>query len=189
MNSDSILTNDTVDPHLLPPVASSSQLLSAALAQLNSIATNPFIASNPCSTCQTSLEIAKFVTLAAPSEAPAFFVQQCIILRLTDVTTCNIMFGQFSSVGAIATQVVANADVGGYDRQAVCQNFFSLCPAPPTVALNLTGWFAKPKPNPLLPLKKWSGQRLNVLHLSDFHIDPHKDDSIPGSRTTFLMII
>ena len=47
-----------------------------------------------------------------------------------------------------------------------------VCPLPPTPALNLTGWFAKPKPNPLPPPKQPSGERLKVLHLSDFHIDP-----------------
>jgi len=47
-----------------------------------------------------------------------------------------------------------------------------MCPAPPTVTLDLTSWFAKPKPNPLPAPKKRSGNRLNVLHLSDFHLDP-----------------
>lgn len=56
--------------------------------------------------------------------------------------------------------------------QLICNNFVGVCPLPPTSALNLTGWFAKPKPNPLPPPKKPSGKRLKVLHLSDFHIDP-----------------
>lgn len=43
---------------------------------------------------------------------------------------------------------------------------------PPTVPLDLTGWFAKPKPNPLPPPKQPSGERLKVLHISDIHIDP-----------------
>ena len=47
-----------------------------------------------------------------------------------------------------------------------------MCPTPATLPLNLTGWFAKPKPSPLPPPKTPSGKRLNVLHLSDFHLDP-----------------
>ena len=55
----------------------------------------------------------------------------------------------------------------------ICGNLVARsCRLPPTPALNLTGWFAKPKPNPLPPPKKPSGERLKVLHLSDFHIDP-----------------
>lgn len=47
-----------------------------------------------------------------------------------------------------------------------------MCPAPTTSPLNLTNWFAKPKPNPLPQPKKPSGKRLKVLHISDFHLDP-----------------
>ncbi|KAJ3502823.1 hypothetical protein NLJ89_g8715 [Agrocybe chaxingu] len=47
-----------------------------------------------------------------------------------------------------------------------------MCPPPPTVSLNLTGWFAKPKPSPLPASKQRSGERLKVLHLSDVHLDP-----------------
>ena len=43
---------------------------------------------------------------------------------------------------------------------------------PPTEPLNLTDWFAKPKPNPLPPSKQPSGERLKVSHVSDIHIDP-----------------
>ncbi|KAG1762122.1 Metallo-dependent phosphatase-like protein [Suillus occidentalis] len=75
-------------------------------------------------------------------------------------------------MGPILTQVVSFADVGGYDGQSICSQFLGLCPAPAATALNLTGWFAKPKPNPLPPPKQPSGQLLKVLHLSDMHIDP-----------------
>jgi sphingomyelin phosphodiesterase len=55
--------------------------------------------------------------------------------------------------------------------QMLCQNFLGLCKRPPTPELNLTGWFAKPKPNPLPTPKQPSGKRLKVLHLSDMHLD------------------
>ena len=60
--------------------------------------------------------------------------------------------------------------------QAFCENFFHMCPTPATLPLNLTGWFAKPKPSPLPPPKTPSGKRLKVLHLSDFHLDPSELD-------------
>lgn len=55
----------------------------------------------------------------------------------------------------------------------ICENFFSsACPVAPTTPLNLTDWFAKPKPDPLPAPKVPSGERLKVLHLSDLHLDP-----------------
>lgn len=47
-----------------------------------------------------------------------------------------------------------------------------MCADPGTSPLDLTNWFAKPKPNPLPPPKQPTGERLKILHLSDLHIDP-----------------
>ena len=59
--------------------------------------------------------------------------------------------------------------------QAICANFFAnACPPPPTFELDLTNWFEKPKPNPLPLPKTPSGERLKVLHISDFHLDARK---------------
>ncbi|KAF8963912.1 Metallo-dependent phosphatase-like protein [Flammula alnicola] len=169
-NPNTIPINDTADPHPLPPVASSSRLFDNALAQLKSIASSPIFGADTCGRCQAILGVAKFVSLATPANGPSFFIQFCNTFKLA--SNCSVMYGQFSGIGSVLTQVVANADAGGYDGQALCQNFFSMCPAPPTVALNLTGWFAKPKPSPLPAPKQRSGKRLNVLHLSDIHLDP-----------------
>ncbi|KAI0094211.1 Metallo-dependent phosphatase-like protein, partial [Irpex rosettiformis] len=114
-------------------------------------------------------EVAKFLAMAAPEEGPTLAVALCNHFGFN--SDCATMFGLLG-LGSVVTQVVANADVGGYDGQMLCQNFLSLCPLPPVSPLNLTGWFAKPKPNPLPVPKKPSGKRLKVLHLSDFHLDP-----------------
>ncbi|KAF4611481.1 hypothetical protein D9613_004138 [Agrocybe pediades] len=167
----SIPVNDTKNERPLPPVASSSRIFDQALSQLSSIASSPIFATDTCGRCQAILEVAKFVSLAVPSKGPTYFIQFCKAFKLA--TNCDVTYGQFSGIGSALTQVVANADVGGYDGQAICHQFFNnMCPAVPTVALNLTGWFAKPKPNPLPALRQRSGKRLNVLHLSDFHLDP-----------------
>ncbi|GJE85857.1 sphingomyelin phosphodiesterase [Phanerochaete sordida] len=161
--------NDTKDPHPLPNKASDNQLFVHAVEQVTSIRNNPIFAGNECATCQALLEVFKFVAMAAPEQGPALAVQFCHQLDLA--SDCDTMFG-ILGIGPIVTQVIANADVGGFDGQMLCENFLGMCPLPPVSPLNLTGWFAKPKPNPLPPPKKPSGKRLKVLHLSDVHIDP-----------------
>lgn len=161
--------NDTIDPHPLPPVASSSQILNIAIAQLQSISANPVFTNNTCASCQASLEVAKFLSLTAPEHGPEFFAHFCNTFKLS--STCNVTYS-LSGIGSVITQVIANADVGGYDGQAICHNFVSACPQPPLAPLNLANWFAKPKPNPPPAPKQRSGKRVPVLHLSDFHIDP-----------------
>lgn len=159
--------NDTADPHPLPSPAPPSLLLAHAMTQLESIAANPLLNST-CARCQAGLEVAKFIALTNPQLGPEFAVAACEHFNFS--TTCAQTYGMYA-LGSVLTQVVANADVGGYDGQALCHNFLSLCPAPLTSPLNLTGWFAKPKPNPLPAPKTPSGKRLKVLHISDAHLD------------------
>ncbi|KAJ4472551.1 Metallo-dependent phosphatase [Lentinula edodes] len=179
---DDIATINTKDPHPLPPTASSSKLLQSAIAQVKSIA-NSTVLNGTCAKCIASMEVAKFLALAAPEQGPTFAVELCNFFGFS--TSCNATYGPHA-LGGVVTQVVSNADVGGLDGQMLCQNFLSLCPLPPTSPLNLTGWFAKPKPDPLPAPKTASGQRLKVLHLSDFHLDPRYSTGSEASCSSGL---
>lgn len=106
--------NNTVDPHPLPPVASADRLRRQASAQIHSIAVNPVFGNNTCARCQAGLEVAKFLALAAPEEGPALAVELCEAFAFS--TTCSTDYSVLS-LGSVITQVIANADVGGYDGQ------------------------------------------------------------------------
>ncbi|KAJ6601280.1 Metallo-dependent phosphatase-like protein [Mycena vulgaris] len=166
---DTIPQNDTTDAHPLPPVASAARLLDTAFTQIVAISTNPAFGTSTCARCQAGLEVAKLLAMASPESGPALAVQLCFHFKFS--SDCGTAFSRLA-LGAVITQVVANANVGGYDGQMLCQNFLSLCPLPPATPLNLTSWFSKPKPSPLPAAKKPSGKRLKVLHISDFHLDP-----------------
>ena len=111
--------NNTVDPHPLPPVASSANLLANAVNQIISLSSNPIFSSNKCALCQAILEVGKFVALAAPDKGPEFFIEFCTIAKLS--STCNTTYGLSTGIGSVITQVVANADVGGLDGQVGTQ--------------------------------------------------------------------
>jgi sphingomyelin phosphodiesterase len=160
-------------------------LFQQAVAQIKSISVNPMLSN--CARCQASLEVAKFLALAAPEQGTNLALTLCEYFKYS--SSCEKSVGPLV-MGPILTQVVSFADVGGYDgqvklvaeteecfvshhiSQSICSQFLGLCPAPAATVLNLTGWFSKPKPNPLPPPKQPSGQLLKVLHLSDMHIDP-----------------
>ncbi|KAJ7070534.1 sphingomyelin phosphodiesterase [Mycena amicta] len=181
---DTIPTNDTTDPHPLPPTASSSLLLEQAFNQIIALSTNPTFGTNNCARCQAGLEVAKFLSLASPENGPVLAVRLCEFFNFS--TTCGSSFSRLA-LGAVITQVVANANVGGYDGQMLCQNFINgLCPLPPASPLNLTSWFTKPKPSPLPSPKKPSGTLLKVLHISDFHLDPRYATGAEANCTTGL---
>jgi len=182
-NPATIPKNDTADPHPLPHKASDSLLLNHAVEQILSIATNPVFGTDTCTRCQAGLEVAKFLAMAAPSEGPALAVAICNHFNFN--SDCATEFGLLG-LGSVVTQVVANADVGGLDGQLICQNFLNLCPLPPVSQLNLTNWFAKPKPAIPPSPRKPSGKRLKVLHLSDLHIDPRYATGSEVNCTTGL---
>lgn len=52
--------------------------------------------------------------MAAPEQGPALAVALCHKFQFN--SDCDTMFGVLG-IGAIVTQVVANADVGGFDGQ------------------------------------------------------------------------
>ncbi|EIW82649.1 Metallo-dependent phosphatase [Coniophora puteana RWD-64-598 SS2] len=169
---DHIPTNDTADPHPLPPALGSSALVAQALQQIQSIAANTAgFGNNTCAQCQASLAVAKLVALAAPDALADLAVQTCQAFDYSSETLCEEKYMR-NSAGWVLAQTVYWADVGGYDGQLLCYEFLGLCPQPPTLPLNMTSWFAKPKPDPLPAPKQATGERMKVLHISDFHIDP-----------------
>ncbi|KAJ3527846.1 hypothetical protein NM688_g8072 [Phlebia brevispora] len=172
------------DPHPLPPKASESFLLNNAIHQIQSITTNPIFANDACGACIATLEVGKMLAMAAPDQGPAWIIALCNQFHFE--SNCEASFS-INDMGGVVTQVLANADVGGLDGQMLCEGFFGgLCPAALTTPLNLTGWFAKPKPNPLPPPKTPSGKRLKVLHISDVHLDPRYSTGSEANCTSSL---
>ncbi|KAI6009217.1 sphingomyelin phosphodiesterase [Pisolithus marmoratus] len=173
--------NDTVDPHPLPTPLQPTQLLQQAIGQIKSVASNPML--DTCAKCQSSFTIAKMLVLAAPEQGPLLAEAICVYLNFS--STCYNEYSELA-LGSVFTQVVALGDMGGYDGQLICARLLNLCPVPATVPLNMTAWFEKPKPNPLPPPKKPSGERLKVLHVSDIHIDPRYATGYEANCTTSL---
>ena len=86
------------------------------MVQVESILNNSAFAGNTCSQCQASLTIAKFVALAAPEQGSNMVVFLCNAFKIS--STCEATYG-INASGPIITQVLANADTGGFDGQ-VC---------------------------------------------------------------------
>jgi len=57
--------------------------------------------------------------------------------------------------------------------QAWCYYQFNVCTSPPLIQINESDWFS-PKPEGGVPPQP-SGETINVLHLSDWHLDPRYD--------------
>ena len=150
--------------------ATAASLVQAAIANITGIIEANNTASN-CSKCQQALAVAKRVTLIAPKSVPGMLVSLCQKFRFSSNATCTNNYAA-TSYGAIWTQVLAFADVTGLDGRYICNDLSkTFCPAPAVSPLDTSNLFPKPKPaNARAPAP--SGERVKVLHLSDFHLDP-----------------
>jgi len=115
-NPETIPQNNTHEAHPLPPPATSSILLETALAQIKSIAANPVFRNDTCTRCQASLEVAKFMIMAAPQEAPSLLVQLCAYFNYDTDENCATTYG-ISTLASPIAQMLAYADAGGLDGQ------------------------------------------------------------------------
>lgn len=164
--------------------SSTAALLQAAFTNITGIIESNTTASN-CTKCKNALGVGKTLAQYAPESVPGLLVALCEAFKFSSNATCvdNYAAGSF---GAILTQVLAFADVTGLDGQYICNDLSStFCPAPKTSFLNVTGLFPKPKPkNARAP--KPSGNRVKVLHLSDFHLDPRYSASSEANCSSSL---
>ncbi|RDW85891.1 putative sphingomyelin phosphodiesterase [Coleophoma crateriformis] len=151
--------------------ATSEALVQVALSEIKSIISGEGGLSGNCSKCIAALSVGKFLAQTAPSYVPDAMISLCQSTGFTTNASCVTSYAA-GSYGAIWTQILALADVNGLDGRYICSSLSTtFCSAPSTSPLNTTGLFPKPKPaNATAP--KPSGERVKVLHLSDFHLDP-----------------
>ena len=112
--TDAVLQLDNYEPHPLPPPAAGDQLLKYAIQQITTIANSSVFAGDSCTACLAGLEVAKFLALAAPEQGPNLAVALCEAFDYAD--DCATWYS-FYTFGTPITQVIAYADVGGYDGQ------------------------------------------------------------------------
>ena len=179
------------DPVFYPPAvadldnATAQAFVANAITQIKEIISGTGGISGNCSKCVAALNIGKIVAQVTPENVPDALVALCESTGFASNTSC---VGTYSagSFGAIWTQILALADVSGLDGQYICNSLSrNFCPAPTTSPLNTAGLFPKPKPaNAAAP--KASGERVKVLHLSDFHLDPRYFASAEANCTSGL---
>ncbi|KAF9252888.1 hypothetical protein DTO013E5_3633 [Penicillium roqueforti] len=138
-----------------------------------------------CTKCKNALAAAKPAALHAPTFVPNAMVSLCKAFAFHANETCEQDFAT-NTFGAIWTQVLAYADVEGLDGEYICHSLSSkFCSAPTTSPLDTTKLFPKPKPADA-QVPKASGERVKVLHLSDFHLDARYAVSSEANCTSSL---
>ncbi|WVQ79165.1 hypothetical protein IAT38_001261 [Cryptococcus sp. DSM 104549] len=170
---DNIPTNNTQDPLFYPPTylygSAATELYENVTAQIKAIVTGD---SANCTKCIDALTVASTLATQAPQHVPELLVSLCNYYSFSTVASCNNYMQD--AQGPFYAQVLAYANVSGYDGQYLCQNFItkSQCKRPPLPVFKSEDFWTKPKPtNATAPVPKGTN-RVKVLHISDFHVDP-----------------
>ncbi|KAJ6146129.1 hypothetical protein N7497_008111 [Penicillium chrysogenum] len=137
-------------PRTHMPARKRYKLVQEALSNVTNIIRSNSSESD-CTKCKNALAAAKPAALHAPGLVPNAMISLCKDFRFHANETCEEDFAS-NTFGAIWTQVLAFA--------------MRRRPAP----LDTTKLFPKPKPADV-QVPKASGERIKVLHLSDFHLD------------------
>lgn len=123
-----------------------------------------------CSKCKRALAAAKPAALYAPLLVPDALINMCKTFGFQSEEACEEKYAPQAS-GAIWAQVLAYADLEGLDGQYICHYLKNdFCEQTQTRDLDTSKLFPKPKPAQV-QVPKASGERVKVLHMSDFHLD------------------
>lgn len=156
------------------PRLSQSQLADAFFEDIVAIVNGSDFASN-CTKCLAGAEI---MHLAAITQPVSVFVD--ILIRVCNkyksaftlhAPTCEAQFSGLGGTGPYHAQLLQKMSLATGDHAALCYSGFKVCPQPTTIAINETRYFsAKPASAEIAPPP--SGRTINMLHLSDWHLDP-----------------
>ncbi|KAF9926168.1 hypothetical protein BGZ65_007390, partial [Modicella reniformis] len=118
-----------------------------------------------CTACVAALIGVKEVSLLNKNWVLSAGRELCPALAKQAPEVCD---GMVELYGNALIESVIKADISSGDGKLICHSLGSLCPAPAVTSGTLT--FPKPKPaKPVAPTA--SGQLIDVLHLSDWHVD------------------
>jgi sphingomyelin phosphodiesterase len=120
-------------------------------------------------------ELMHITALTQPPEMITnLLVLVCNAFKLPLVaSSCEEEFSGAGGLGPYFAQLYAKMSQSTGDMQAWCYYTFQTCSAPPVITINESEWFS-PKPEGLVAPEP-SGETINVVHLSDWHLDLRYD--------------
>ena len=177
-------------PAPISPLNSSAAIENDIFNQVYAIvnSTNSGIGSK-CDKCIAATEVMHIAAITQPvSTITDLLIRLCNAIPAFQDTiyaqSCEAEFAGVGGQGPYYAQLLSKMSAATGDMEALCW-FYDACPIPPTVPINESQYFS-PKPasasKPLPP----SGQEMNVLHISDWHLDTRYDIGSEGNCSQYL---
>ncbi|KIX05918.1 uncharacterized protein Z518_03892 [Rhinocladiella mackenziei CBS 650.93] len=159
------------------------------LRELISIATTSFYPDN-CSKC---IAAAQMLHVAAISQPVSLFtrvlVRACnslpFIKNAIRASSCESEFSGIAGFGPYLAQLFSKMSLATGDMHTLCAAQYHICDELPPIQIDESLYF-DPKPESAKIAPEPSGKTINVLHLSDWHLDPRYDIGSEANCTEYL---
>ena len=152
--------------------------------------TNGSYYSDDCTKCITASNIIHLAAITQPvSTVQTLLIQLCEAIPAFQSTiyakTCQQEFAGIGDIGPYYAQLFSMMSVATGDMQAWCY-FYYACPSFPSGVEIDESLYFDPKPDSANTVPTPSGQEMNVLHLSDWHLDPRYDIGSEANCSQYL---
>lgn len=129
-----------------------------------------------CIQCVMGLELMHLAAITQPVQTVTnLLIRACeVIPAIHDTIYAATCYEEFSGVGGLGpffAQLFSKMSLQTGDMSAFCHFKYHICDRPPTVEIDESLYFT-PKPESANVVPEPSGETINVLHLSDWHLDP-----------------
>ncbi|KAK5045799.1 hypothetical protein LTR84_008892 [Exophiala bonariae] len=141
---------------------------------------------DPCTKCIAAGQLMHVVAISEPVDTVTnLLVRVCNTLDFfrdsIRSSSCEAQFGSPGQFGPHLAQLFSKMSLTTGDYQAICSiKKFGLCEEQPPLEID-EDLFFEPKPKHADTAPEPSGEIINVLHLSDFHLDPRFDIGSEGN--------
>ena len=155
--------------------------------QLAYIVSNTSNYTTSCEKCTASTELLTQAALSLPVATVTDLIIRACNLTKPQIyaKTCADEFAGVGGEGAYYTQLFAKMSAATGDYVAYCHYNYEVCERPSVIQINESQYFS-PKPPQASISPKSSGKNINVLHLSDWHLDPRYDIGSEANCSQYL---
>jgi sphingomyelin phosphodiesterase len=177
-------------PSPITPLNSSKAIEDAFYAEIIGIVNTNATYSTGCDKCMAAMEVMHLAAITQPvSTVTDLLIRACeAIPAFYDTiyaSTCEREFSSIGGLGPYYAQLFSKMSAATGDFQALCYFYYETCEQPPTVEIDESLYFSE-KPASASKVPEPSGQELNVLHISDWHLDPRYDIGSEANCSQYL---
>lgn len=162
-------------PTPITPLNSSSMIEDYFFNEIRGIV-NGTAVTDPCMQCIMGLELMHLAAITQPVQTVTnLLIRACeaipAIQNTVYAATCYDEFNGIGGLGPYFAQLFSKMSLQTGDMSAFCHFKYHVCNRPPTVEIDESLYFdLKPESANVVPSP--SGETINALHLSDWHLDP-----------------